>query len=124
MKYLRILFVTVLGFNAPLAISQDIVIDTPMAATTLAFADRNASIFYTVNEDIYKVILAFSVGKEENEQLIRQSLQLAEGQSYRLSIGGYGIDEQASTISITRKDGHLLAGIVTCETKEQMANCL
>jgi high-affinity nickel permease len=124
MKYLQTLFVTMLFFSVPFAVSDEIVIDTPMAATTLAFAERHASIFYTVNEDNFKVILAFPVGAVENEQLVRQSLQLADGQSYQLSIGGYGINEQASTISITRKDDHILAGVVTCETKEQMANCI
>jgi hypothetical protein len=124
MKYLRFLLAASCLFGTPLAISDDVVIDTPMAATTLQFADRYASIFYVKNEDFYKVVFAFSTGKGEKEQLIRQSLQLADGQSFKLSIGGYGANEQASTISIRRKDEHILAGVVSCESKQTMANCI
>ncbi|MES9945842.1 MAG: hypothetical protein ABW080_12865 [Candidatus Thiodiazotropha sp.] len=124
MKYLRTLLAVTLLFTTPLANSDDVVIDTPMAATTVHFADRYASIFYMQDEESYKVILAFPTGKGKHEQLVRQSLYLADGQSYQLSIGGYGINEQASTISITRRDDHILADIVTCESRQNMAKCI
>jgi hypothetical protein len=124
MKYLGFLFAVSSLFCTPLAISDDVVIDTPMTATTLPFADRYASIFYIESEDLYKVVFAFSAGKGENEQLIRQSVQLAEGQSYKVSIGGYGANEQAFTISIRRQNDSILAATVTCETKQEMANCI
>lgn len=124
MKYLRTLLAVTFFFNASLAVSDDVVIDTPMAATTLYLTDRQASIFYLEGEESYKVVLAFSTGQGEHEQLIRQSLQLQDGQSHRVSIGGYGLNEQASTISITRKHDKIVAAIVTCETRETMANCI
>jgi hypothetical protein len=42
MKYLQILLAVTLFFSTPLAISDETVIDTPMAAATLKFADRHA----------------------------------------------------------------------------------
>ncbi|MEW8034916.1 MAG: hypothetical protein AB2608_08615 [Candidatus Thiodiazotropha sp.] len=124
MKYLQLLLAVTLYLATLLAISDEIVIDTPMTATTVQFADRYASIFYMEGEESYKVILAFPTGEAKNEQLIRQSLYLADGQSFQLSIGGYGINQEATTISITRQDDHILAGIVTCEGKQEMANCI
>ncbi|MES9992149.1 MAG: hypothetical protein ABW098_09360 [Candidatus Thiodiazotropha sp.] len=124
MNYLRALLAVTLYFSTPLAISEEVLIDTPMAATTVQFADRYASIFYMEGDESYKVILAFSTGEEENEQLVRQSLYLVDGQSYQLSIGGYGINEQASTISLTRQQDHILANVVTCESKQEMVKCI
>ncbi|MES9972590.1 MAG: hypothetical protein ABW092_21350 [Candidatus Thiodiazotropha sp.] len=124
MNYLRALLAVTLYFSTPLAISEEVLIDTPMAATTVQFADRYASIFYMEGDQSYKVILAFSTGQEESEQLVRQSLYLVDGQSYQLSIGGYGLNEKASTISLTRQQDHILANVVTCESKQEMAKCI
>ncbi|MES9853130.1 MAG: hypothetical protein ABW170_15035 [Candidatus Thiodiazotropha sp. L084R] len=124
MKYLNLLLTISLSTLSSLAICEEIVIDTPMAATSLKFADRNASVFYTVDKDIYKVVVAFSTGTEDNEQLIRQSFQLADRQSYNLSIGGYGANEQASTINLKRKDDLILAEVITCESRDRMVNCI
>jgi hypothetical protein len=124
MKYLQTLLAVFFFFSAPLAVAKDIEVDTPMAATTLQLADRHASLFFTVDKTFYKVVFAFSTGMGENEQLIRQTIQLADGQTYQLSIGGYGINEQASTISMTRKDDRILTHVVTCKSKEEMTNCI
>ncbi|PVV10598.1 MAG: hypothetical protein B6D77_08235 [gamma proteobacterium symbiont of Ctena orbiculata] len=124
MNYLRALLAVTLYFSTPIAISEEILIDTPMAATTLQFADRYASIFYMEGEESYKVILAFSTGQEENEQLVRQSLYLADGQSYQLSIGGYGADQKATTIKMKRENEYILADVVTCDSREKIANCI
>lgn len=95
-----------------------------MAATTLKIADRYASIFYTVDSDIYRVVIAFSTGTDDNAQLVRQSFQLADRQSYNLSIGGYGANEQATTINLKRKDDLILAEVVTCDSRDRMVNCI
>ncbi|MES9832376.1 MAG: hypothetical protein ABW139_09045 [Candidatus Thiodiazotropha sp. DIVDIV] len=124
MKHLNLLLtITLLTFSS-LATCEETVIDTPMAATTLKLADRYASIFYTVDSDIYRVVIAFSTGTDDNAQLVRQSFQLADRQSYNLSIGGYGANEQASTINLKRKDDLILAEVVTCDSRDRMVNCI
>jgi hypothetical protein len=124
MKSLRLLIAVTLTMTPPFAMAEQIVMESPRTAMTLRYADRYASAFYTVDREIYRVVLAFSVGPENNAQLIRQTFQLTDGQSYRLSIGGYGKNEQATTISMTRQHDHILADVVTCESKSSMANCI
>ncbi|MES9940790.1 MAG: hypothetical protein ABW104_10555 [Candidatus Thiodiazotropha sp. 6PLUC2] len=124
MKYLNLLLTITLSTLSSLALCEQTVIDTPMAATTLKLDDRYASVFYTADKDVFKVVVAFSTGSDDNEQLIRQSFQLADRQSYNLSIGGYGINEQASTINLKRKGGRIFAEIVSCKSRDKMVNCI
>jgi hypothetical protein len=124
MKYSCFLLAIALMTGSTLAIAEKSVMDQPMTAATLRFADRYASAFYTVDKDHYKVVVAYAAGSQDGEQLIRQTIQLKDGQSFRLSIGGYGDNEQASKISLTRTNGRILADVVTCESKESMANCI
>jgi opacity protein-like surface antigen len=116
MKSVCFLLAFAATIGTSLAIAEETVMDQPMAATTLRFADSYASAFYTVDKAHYKVVLAFAAGSQDDKQLIRQTIQLEDGQTYRLSIGGYGNNEQASTISITRNNGQILADVVTCES--------
>jgi hypothetical protein len=124
MKYSCFLHAIALMTGSTLAIAEERVMDQPMIATTLRFADRYASAFYTVDKDHYKVVVAYAAGPKDDEQLIRQTIQLKDGQTYRLSIGGYGDNEQASTISMTRTNDRIMAEVVTCKSKESMENCI
>jgi hypothetical protein len=123
MKYFCFPLAVALMSGSSMAIADEHVMDQPMTATTLRFADRYISAFYTVDKDDYNIVIAYAAGSQEGEQLIRQTVQLKDGQSYRLSFGGYGGNEQASTISMTRTKDRILASVVTCDTKEQMARC-
>jgi high-affinity nickel permease len=122
MKYAWLLLAVTL--TAGSAMADEIEMSTPMAATTLRFSDRYASAFYTVDQGHFNVVVAFSAGPDERAQLIRQTFQLEDGQSYHLSIGGYASNLQATRISITRQSDHLLADVTTCESRKNMANCI
>jgi hypothetical protein len=123
MKYLAFLLSILIFSNASSVMADAIVMDKPKIASTLPFADRYASAFYIVDRDYFNVVIAFAAGVEGSEQLIRQRIQLADGQTYRLSIGGYGDNEQATTISMTRKKDVILADVMRCESRETMAKC-
>ena len=102
----------------------EIEINTPNTAVTLPMEGRKGSAFYTVENDRFNVVVAFTVGSDEKEQLIRQVIQLTDGQTYRVSIGGFGSNLKATTISLARKNMAILASVVSCDTKETMSNCL
>lgn len=123
MKYLAFLLSFLFFADTSSVMADAIVMDQPKVANTLPFADRYASAFYIVDRDFFNVVIAFATGVEGSEQLIRQRIQLADGQTYRLSIGGYGDNEQATTISMTRKKEVILADVMRCESRETMAKC-
>jgi hypothetical protein len=123
MKYLVFLLSILIFSNASSVMADAIVMDKPKIAITLPFDDRYASAFYIVDGDYFNVVIAFAAGVAGSEQLIRQRIQLADGQTYRLSIGGYGDNEQAITISMTRKKDVILADVMRCESRETMAKC-
>jgi hypothetical protein len=102
----------------------EIEMNTPNAAVSLPIEGRKGSTFYTVDGDRFNVVVAFTVGSGEKEQLIRQVVQLTDGQTYRVSIGGFGDDTKATTISLTRRDRVVLAKIVSCASRETIANCI
>lgn len=124
MKYLSPFLAAILTLTASLAMAETIVIETPNASTSLRFGERYASTFYTVDGDHFNVIVAFSAGPDENAQLVRQVFQLKDGQSYRVSIGGYGADQQATTIKMKREKDQILADVVTCDSREMIASCI
>jgi hypothetical protein len=104
--------------------AETTLIQTPNTSTSLRFGDRYASAFYTVDGDHFNVTVAFSAGPEAHAQLVRQVFQLKDGQSYRVSIGGYGADQQATTIKMKREREHILADVVTCDSRAKIANCI
>ncbi len=124
MKYLPFLLTAVLTLSTFQAMAEITLMDTPNASTSLRFGDRYASTFYTVDGDHFNVIVAFTAGPDENAQLVRQVFQLKDGQSYRISIGGYGADQQATTIKMKREKEHVLADVVSCESRAKNANCI
>jgi hypothetical protein len=124
MNCIRWLIAAALSTGTALATAEETIIDQPMTATSLRFADRYASVFYTVDSERYNLVVAIAAGAQDNAQLIRQTIQLKDGQSYRLSIGGYGNNEQATTIRMTRRDKRIVANVITCPSKADMANCI
>ncbi|MEJ2619183.1 MAG: hypothetical protein P8163_02730 [Candidatus Thiodiazotropha sp.] len=124
MKYLYAGLAGLWALSPWYAQAVEFVMSAPNAAVTLPIEGSKGSSFYTVDGDRFNVIVAFTVGPEDNEQLVRQVIQLMDGQTYRVSIGGFALDTKATTISLTRKDQAILAKIVSCESRETMANCL
>ena len=124
MKYLSFFLTIALTLTTSLVLAETTLMETPNASTSLRFGDRYASAFYTVDGDHFNVIVAISAGPEEHAQLVRQVFQLKDGQSYRVSIGGYGDNQQATTIKMKREKKHILADVVTCDSRAEIANCI
>jgi len=124
MKTSWLLTLAVLTAVSSSAAAEQVVMDTPLIATTLPFSDRYASAFYTVDREHFNLVVAFSIGQDEAAQLIRQTIQLDEGQTYRLSIGGYATHQQATTLRLTRQNDRILAEVTICESRARVANCL
>lgn len=123
MKFKHILLLAaVMSVGAPLAMAEETVMDTPLAGSTLLFADRFVSAFYTVNEESYEVVVTFATGLEGSEQPIQQTIQLEDGQTYRVSIGGFGGTKPSSTLSMTRKNNRILADVTTAGAEAGLAN--
>jgi len=124
MKTSRILLAVALAAVSPHAVAETLVMDKPLIANTLPFSDRYASVFYTVDEAHFNLVVAISVGEGEQAQLIRQTIQLIDGQTYHLSIGGYAGHQQATTLRLTRRNERILAEVASCESRAQIADCL
>jgi hypothetical protein len=124
---LKVLFRLIAGLLAlsPLYVHAiEFVMSTPNAAVTLPIEGSKGSSFYVVDGERFNVIVAFTVGSEDKEQLVRQVIQLMDGQTYQVSIGGFGLDTKATTVRLTRKDQAILAKVVSCESRETISNCL
>ncbi len=122
MKFMHILLAAVMSAGAPLAMAEETVLDTPLAGSTLLFADRFASAFYTVNEECYEVVVTFATGQEGSERPIQQTIQLEDGQTYRVSIGGFGENQLTTTLSMTRNNNQILADVTTGVSGLGLAN--
>jgi hypothetical protein len=106
-----------------LASAEDIVLERPNAALSLPIADHYASVFYTVKNEMFNVVVAFALGSDD-EHLVRQTIQLVDGQIFKLSIGGYGRNEQATTIRLTRNKDVIFAHVVSCDSRDEISNCI
>jgi hypothetical protein len=124
MKYLNCISVAILTLISSLSVAEEIILDTPNTATTLPLKNRYASTFFTVDEDNFNVVVAVSMGTDVDDQLVRQIVQLADGQTFQLSIGGYADHENATTIRMHRKKDLIITDVQSCETRESMANCI
>jgi hypothetical protein len=124
LKYLYLVITSLLALCPLIVKAVELEMSTPNAAVSLPLEGRKGSTFYTVDGDRFNVVVAFTVGSGENEQLIRQVVQLIDGQTYRVSIGGFGADTKATTIRLKRKDKVVRAKIITCANRETIANCI
>jgi hypothetical protein len=124
MKFFCFLLATALTTVATTATAEITVMDTPKAGTTLKLPNRSVSTFYTIDGEQYKVVVTFTAGSHNKLQPIKQIIQLTDGQTYRLSIGGYGDDKSITTLSMTRNKSRILAEVSSCEQKDSLANCL
>ena len=123
MKYLKTVSAAIFALASSVSVAEEIILDTPNSATTLPVKNRYASAFFTVNQGHFNVVVALSMGTGVNDQLIRQVIQLADGQSYQLSIGGYAGHEVTTRIEMSREKDFIVADIQSCEPGEDSVNC-
>ncbi|MCG7913910.1 MAG: hypothetical protein JAY71_08570 [Candidatus Thiodiazotropha weberae] len=124
MKYLKSVITSLLAFSPLINNAAELEINRPNTAVSLPMEGGKGSTFYTVDNDRFNVVVAFTVGSDEKEKLVRQVIQMTDGQTYRVSIGGFGSDQKATTIKLTRKNKVILARVVSCASRAAISNCL
>ncbi|MCG7897002.1 MAG: hypothetical protein JAY85_00935 [Candidatus Thiodiazotropha weberae] len=124
MKYLKSVIASLLAFSPLINNAAELEINRPNTAVSLPMEGGKGSTFYTVDNDRFNVVVAFTVGSDEKEKLVRQVIQMTDGQTYRVSIGGFGSDQKATTIKLTRKNKVILARVVSCASRAAISNCL
>lgn len=112
MKLFSFLFATLLVISASVTQADVTVMDTPMAGTTMYLTQRQISTYYTVDGDHYSVVVVFPTGSDSNPQPVKQTIQLSEGQTFNISIGGYGNDRTTSTLKMTRNNSQIIAEVL------------
>ena len=98
--------------GAPLAVAEAGTLTAGEAATT-ALADRHANIYYTVVEGTYQVVITVSPGPDEGGPPMRIVGELAEGESQRISIGGFGNDTLLTTLTVERTSNQVSFNVGT-----------
>ncbi|MCG7990453.1 MAG: hypothetical protein JAY99_09920 [Candidatus Thiodiazotropha lotti] len=124
MKYLKSVITSLLAFSPLINNAAELEINRPNTAVSLPMEGGKGSTFYTVDNDRFNVVVAFTVGSDEKEKLVRQVIQMTDGQTYRVSIGGFVSNQKATTIKLTRKNKVILARVVSCASRAAISNCL
>ncbi|MCG7901675.1 MAG: hypothetical protein JAY60_04555 [Candidatus Thiodiazotropha weberae] len=124
MKYLKSVIASLLAFSPLINNAAELEINRPNTAVSLPMEGGKGSTFYTVDNDRFNVVVAFTVGSDEKEKLVRQVIQMTDGQTYRVSIGGFVSNQKATTIKLTRKNKVILARVVSCASRAAISNCL
>jgi hypothetical protein len=78
----------------------------PLDGATLWFADRFASVYYTVEADTFEVVTTI-VERSGRRRPLQTRLRLGDGETKTLSIGGYGPDAPLATLNLTRAGDEL-----------------
>jgi hypothetical protein len=78
----------------------------PLHGATLWFADRFASVYYTVDADTFEVVTTIVEGPAGGDPL-QTRLRLRDGETNTLSIGANGHDAPLTTLHLTRAGDEL-----------------
>jgi hypothetical protein len=70
----------------------------PLHGATMWFADRYASVYYTVDKDTFEVVTTIVQGMDP----LRTRARLRDGETNTISIGGYGHDAPLTTLNLSR----------------------
>ena len=80
----------------------------PIHGNTLAFADRQASIYYTVHNDSFEVVTTIGTGEGD---LLRFIARLREGEEQHIVVGSYGENKRHASLILSRSDDTVTADI-------------
>jgi hypothetical protein len=77
----------------------------PLDGATLWFADRFASVYYTVEADTFEVVT--TIVERSGRRPLQTRLRLRDGETKTLSISGYGPEASLATLNLTRAGDEL-----------------
>lgn len=92
-----------LSLNAPAE-----TITGPFQGNTLTFADRQASIYYTVDNDLFNVVTTIGTGEGD---VLRFVSGLHDGEQQRVDLGGYGGNKRHASLILSRSGNTITANI-------------
>ncbi len=96
-------------------------VKSPLAGSTLWFSDKYTSAFYAVEPETYQVVISFAAGPKDDTQPIQHTVQLNDGQSYEVSVGGYGENRLTVTLTLTRTDNRIVTNVTTKILEQTLA---
>jgi hypothetical protein len=84
----------------------------PLHGAALWFADRFASVYYTVDNDNFEVVTTIVEGVAGGDPM-QTRVQLSDGETNTVSIGGPGHDVPLTTLNLTRVGNELKLHVET-----------
>ena len=88
----------------------------PLHGNTLALADRQASIYYTVHNNRFEVVTTIGDGEGD---LLRFVAGIGEGEQQQIVLGGYGEDKRHTSLILSRSGDAIM---VTTEDHAKQYN--
>lgn len=105
---------------APAATSsaETMQITKPLAGSTMFFADRYATAYYSIDKENFRTVVTIAPGPDGAGNPMQLTNSLADGESAEYSVGGFGENSIKVTLKLTRH-GNTIAANVTTETVER-----
>ncbi len=80
----------------------------PLAGATFQLGEQAAVVYYTVAEDgAYRVVTTVAPGEGREGAPVRHVTNVEPGQSYTISVGGFGPGARESLLEVTRHGDQL-----------------
>lgn len=99
----------------PVAASQaeQIHLTKPQAGSTMFFADRYATAYYTVDKSSFRTVVTIAPGLDGKGNPVQLVNSLADGETAEYSVGGYGKNQIKVTLKLTRQGDTVTAKVDT-----------
>lgn len=88
----------------------------PLAGSTMFFADRFATAYYTIDNDNFRTVVTIAPGPDGKGNPMQLTNSLVDGESAEYSVGGFGENTIKVTLKLTRHGDKIIASVTTDET--------
>lgn len=85
----------------------------PLAGSTMFFADRYATAYYTVDKSNFRTVVTIAPGPGGNGNPVQLVNSLADGETAEYSVGGYGNNAIKVTLKLVRQGDTVTADVQT-----------
>lgn len=121
MKLNIFVIVALLAASSTPVMAVETALKAPLAGSTLWFSDKYTNAFYAIEPETHLVVISFAAGLKDDTQPIQHTVQLSNGQKYKVSVGGYGENRLTVTLTLTRTDDHIVANVTTKILEQSLA---
>jgi hypothetical protein len=88
----------------------------PLAGSTMFFADRYATAYYSLDKANFRTVVTIAPGPNGKGNPVQLVNSLADGESAKYSVGGYGKNSIKVTLKLTRQGETVTADVSTENT--------